>query len=105
VVNVTVRGITFEDMTSGATACWYGSGATGRVSNVQYLNCAINNRYSGASSELGVATPTVGANDNDFIQDLNPNELGTTAAKYVRLGWTWDRVNAAWKECRSLTGN
>lgn len=105
VANVTVRGVTFEDMTSGGTACWYGASSTGRVSGVQYVNCAINNRYSGTANELGVIAPAFTGKDNDFIQDLNPNEQGITSSKYVRLGWTWDRVAGAWKECRSLTGN
>ena len=102
---VTVRGITFHDLTSGATVCWYGAGAQGRVSGVQFNNVAIANRYDSGANQLGVNTPTWTGNDNDFVQDLNPNELGSASSKYCRAGWVWDRVAAAWKEQRMLTGN
>jgi len=103
--NLTIRNITFCDMTSGAGFCWYGGGATGTIEGVRYRNVATNLRFSGAANELGTAVPTFAGNDNDFIQDLNIFELGTTPNKYMRLSWTWDRVAAAWKENRALTGN
>jgi hypothetical protein len=108
-VDLTIRGITFCDMTSGATYCYYGGGAQGRLANMQFVNCATANRYDSSASRMGVDAPGWTGNDNDFVQDLNPNELIQVIAaanvKYVRLGWSWDRTAAAWKECRSLTGN
>ena len=103
--NVTVRNVVFEDLISGATYCWYGGGATGRLAGMQFCNVAVANRFDSSSNRLGVDAPGSAGNDNDFVQNLDVTELGTTSSKYVRMGWTWDRVNAAWKECRSLTGN
>ena len=108
-VNVTVRAFTFYDMTSGGTFCWYGAGAQGRVEGVRYVNVAVANRFDSGANQLGVNTPTWTGNDNDFVQDLNTTELiqviAATNVKYTRDGWTWDRVAAAWKERRCLTGN
>lgn len=102
---LTIRGVTFQDLTSGATFCWGAGGAQGRVSGVQFMNVAVANRYDGAANRMGVDVPTWTGNDNDSLQDLNTNELGSAASKYTRMSWVWDRVAAAWKEQRALTGN
>ena len=103
-----IRGITFADLT-GATFCYYGGGAQGRLADMQFINVPVANRFDSSANRMGVDVPTWTGNDNDFVQDLNPNELIQVIAaanvKYTRQGWTWDRVAAAWKEVRMLTGN
>jgi hypothetical protein len=109
-VNITIRNLTFYDMTSGATFCWYGSGAQGRVMGVQYVNVGGANRFSGAGTELGVNAPGWTGATNDFVQDLNPILLtqtitgsgGTDSYTYTRSGWVWDRFNSLWRESRGL---
>lgn len=103
--NVTVRALTFYELSSGGTFCWYGSGAQGRVEGVRFVNVATGNKWSGAASELGVSVPAFTGGDNDFIQDLNSFEVGTAGSKYTRQGFQWDRAAVAWKEVRCLTGN
>jgi hypothetical protein len=105
VPGLTVRNILFVGLSGGSTYCWNAGGAQGRVDGVQYQGVAIANRYDSSASRLGVDTPTFSGNDNDFIQNLSPTELGSTSSKYISTGWLWDSVNAAWKQCRSLTGN
>jgi hypothetical protein len=101
---LTVRDITFCDMTTGAGYCWSADNARGRLSGVQYANVGSNNRYSG-NSDLGTALPSGWGDDNDFVQNLNPTEAGSTSSKYCVMGWTFDKANSAWKACRTLTGN
>jgi hypothetical protein len=102
---LTVRNVTFCDMTTGTGAGWYGSNAKGRLEGVRYVNVAVGNRYLTAGNDLGVSAPAGWGADNDFVQNLDVSELGTAGGKYVRLGWTFDRSAGAWKECRALTGN
>jgi hypothetical protein len=101
-----VSDITFNDMTSGAGAAWVADGAQGRLSGVQFNNVALGNRYiTGGTTGFGLNAPTWSGGANDFIQDLNTTQLGTTGSKYTREGWIHDAANAAWFERRSLTGN
>jgi hypothetical protein len=104
-VGLTIRNITFCDMTSGTGAGWIASNARGRLESLRYVNVAAANRYVVAGNDLGISTPAWTGADNDFVQDLNITELGAVGSKYVRLGWTFDTVAVAWKECRALTGN
>jgi len=102
---LTIRNLTFNDMTSGGGFAWSGGTAQGRMEGVRFSNVAVANRYSGAANEMGVIAPAWTGNVNDFVQDLNITEQGAAASKYLRIGWSWDRVAAAWKEMRCLTGN
>jgi len=102
--NVTVRNITFNDMTSGAGFGIKSTSTQGTLSDVYFRNVAVGNRYS-TSNDMGVISPGWTGNINDFVQNLNPTELGSAASKYVILGWVYDAANAAWKNCRCLTGN
>jgi hypothetical protein len=103
-LSVTARNIVFQDL-AGAAFCWVAGGTQGRLSGMQFANVPVANRYDAAANRLGVDVPTWTGNDNDVVEDLNPNELGAAAAKYQRIAWSWDRVAAAWKERRCLTGN
>jgi hypothetical protein len=105
VPGLTIRNILFVGLSGGSTYCWNAGGAQGRVDGVQYQGVAIANRYDSSSNRLGIDAPTFSGNDNDFIQNLSPTELGSTSTKYVVFGWIWDSVNAAWKQCRTATGN
>lgn len=106
-LGVTVRGLTFHDLTTGSTFCWNADGAQGRVSNVQFNNVAAARRFDSGANQLAVNDPTgvFTGNGSDFIQNLNVSEQGSASSKYVVLGWTWDSVGSAWKACRALTGN
>ena len=103
-VNCRIRGITFADLT-GTGFCYYGGGAQGRLSDVQFINVLPARRFDSSASRMGIDVPAWTGNDNDFVQDINTLELGSAASKYTRTGWVWDQSAAAWKEVRCLTGN
>lgn len=104
-LKVTIDGMRFQDLTTGATFCWYGGGAQGRVANVQFVNVPSARRYDASANRMGVDVPTWTGNDNDYVLSLNQTELGSAASKYTRDGWIWDVTAAVWLERRLLTGN
>jgi hypothetical protein len=106
---LTIRDILFQDLVSGATYCWYGGGAQGRLANVQFENVTAANRYDSSSNRMGVDAPAWTGGANDYVQNLNPTVtgsggFGTSNQKHWTAGWTWDASNAAWAPDVRLTG-
>lgn len=70
---------------------------------IEYVN-SPNTIYPSANA-LGAAIPSWSGNQNDFVQNLNPAELGSAGSKYVVTGWLNVTGGTAWRDVRTLTGN
>lgn len=104
-LDIYLNDLTCRNKTTGTGKCWYVDGAHGRTGTNAFGYDNVSPSLAYISSDFGITAPTFVGGQGDFVQNLNPTELGSASSKYIINGWRNVDGNTTWLQQRTLTGN